>query len=188
MASLPNLSPSSLFALIRVTLLVMLGQKPAIGSYDTSPAGVWQAIAASIVFTLLVTIYPGLEATLSLFFAALLLQLIGVVMLVLLINLLLKALGRPDKLSPFIVPFLWIENLQQLLGGIIQNIVVITGDQSVMVLILLVAIWTCYWLWRIGRDIVGKGGLAAAGFIAMSFMIDVSLLYMLQSRLPAMGG
>ena len=82
MASLPNLSPSSLFVLIRVTLLVMLGRKPAIGSYDTSAAGVWQAIAASIVFTLLVTIYPGLEATPNLFFAALLLQLIGVVMLV----------------------------------------------------------------------------------------------------------
>ena len=89
MASLPNLSPSSLLSLVRVTLLVMLGRRPAIGSYDTTPAGVWQAIAASIVFTLLVTIYPGLEATPNLFFAALLLQLIGIVMLVLLINLLL---------------------------------------------------------------------------------------------------
>mgnify|MGYP003312725148 FL=1 len=108
MASLPNLSPSSLFALIRVTLLVMLGRKPAIGSYDTSPAGAWQAIAASIVFTLLVTIYPGLESTPNLFFAALLLQLIGVVMLVLLINLLLKALGRPDKLLPFILSLIHI--------------------------------------------------------------------------------
>ena len=188
MASLPNLSPSSLFALIRVTLLVMFGRKPAIGSYDTSPAGVWQAIAASIVFTLLVTIYPGLEATPSLFFVALLLQLIGVVLLVLLINLLLKALGRPDKLLPFIVPFLWIENLQQLLGGIVQSLTVMTGDQTLMISILPVAVWTCYWLWRIGRDIVGKGGLVAAGFIALSFMIDVSLLYMLQSRLPAIGG
>ena len=188
MASLPNLSPSSLFTLIRMTLLVMLGQKPAIGSYDTSPGGVWQAIAASIIFTLLVTIYPGLEATPSLFFIALLLQLIGVVLLVLLINLLLRALGRPDKLFPFIVPFLWIENLQQLLGGIVQSLTVMTGDQTLMILILPVAVWTCYWLWRIGRDIVGKGGLVAAGFIALSFMIDVSLLYMLQSRLPAIGG
>ena len=39
MASLPNLSPSSLFALIRVTLFVMLGRKPAIGSYDTITSG-----------------------------------------------------------------------------------------------------------------------------------------------------
>ena len=59
---------------------------------------------------------------------------------------------------------------------------------TLMISILPVAVWTCYWLWRIGRDIVGKGGLVAAGFIALSFMIDVSLLYMLQSRLPAIGG
>ena len=97
-------------------------------------------------------------------------------------------LGRPDKLLPFIVPFLWIENLQQLLGGIVQSLTVMTGDQTLMISILPVAVWTCYWLWRVGRDIVGKGGLVAAGFIAMSFMIDVSLLYMLQSRLPAIGG
>ena len=104
-------------------------------------------------------------------------------LLVLVFDIFLKAIGRPAKFLPFAVPFLWIENLQQLLGGIIQNIVVITGDQSVMVLILLVAIWTCYWLWRIGRDIVGKGGWVAAGFIALSFVIDVVLLYMLQARL-----
>ena len=65
-------------------------------------------------------------------------------------------------------------------SGVIQNIVVITGDQSVMVLILVIAIWTCYWLWRIGRDIVGKG-LGGCWFIAMSFVIDVTLLYMLQT-------
>ena len=182
MASLPNLSPSSLLALIRVTLLVMLGRKPAIGSYDTSPAGVWQAIAASIVFTLLVTIYPGLEATPNLFFAALLLQLIGVVMLVLLINLLLKALGRPDKLLPFIVPFLWIENVQQLLGGIIQNLVIVTNDHTILILILPLAVWTCYWMWRIGRDVVGKGGFLAAAFVGLSMMVDVTLLFVVQSR------
>ena len=182
MASLPNLSPSSLFALIRVTLLVMLGRKPAIGSYDTSPAGVWQAVAASIVFTLLVTIYPGLEATPNLFFAALLLQLIGVVMLVLLINLLLKALGRPDKLLPFIVPFLWIENLQQLLGGIVQSLTVMTGDQTLMISILPVAVWTCYWLWRIGRDQLGRDGWYATGLIFLSIVIDTGLQVFLMSR------
>ena len=188
MASLPNLSPSSLLSMIRVTLLVMLGRRPAIGSYEATAAGLWQAIAASVVFTLLVTIYPGLDRTPSLFFAALLLQLIGVILLVLVINMLLKGLGRPAKFLPFAVPFLWIENLQQLLGGIIQSLVVITDDQTLMIAILPVAIWTCYWLWRVGRDIVGKGGWVAAGFIGMSFMIDVSLLYMLQSRLPAIGG
>ena len=77
----------------------------------------------------------------------------------LLINLLLKALGRPDKLLPFIVPFLWIENLQQLLGGIVQSLTVMTGDQTLMISILPVAVWTCYWLWRDWPRYRRQGGL-----------------------------
>ncbi len=183
MVKMPNLSPSALIGMVRVTLLVLFGRRPAIGSFDASPRGLWQAVASSVIFTTLVTIYPALESTPRLFLSAIILQFIGIVLLVLAFDIFLKAIDRPAKFLPFAVPFLWIENLQQLLGGIIQNIVVITGDQSVMVLILLVAIWTCYWLWRIGRDIVGKGGWVAAGFIALSFVIDVVLLYMLQARL-----
>ena len=183
MVQVPNLSPSALIGLVRLTFMVLCGRRPAIGSYDASPQGLWQAVAASVIFTILVTIYPALEATPRLFISAIILQFIGIVLLVLVFDVFLKAIDRPAKFLPFSVPFLWIENLQQLFGGIIQNIVVITGDQSIMVLILLVAIWTCYWLWRIGRDIVGKGGWVAAGFIALSFVIDVALLYMLQARL-----
>ena len=28
-----------------------------------------------------------------------------------------------------------------------------------------VAIWTCYWMWRIGRDVIGKGGFLAAALL-----------------------
>ena len=183
MVEMPNLSPSTLIGMVRVTFMVLCGRRPAIGSFDTTPQGLWQAVASSVIFTTMVTIYPALEATPGLFISAIILQFIGIVLLVLVFDIFLKAIDRPAKFLPFSVPFLWIENLQQLLGGIIQNIVVITGDQSVMILILLVAIWTCYWLWRVGRDIVGKGGWVAAGFIALSFVIDVALLYMLQARL-----
>ena len=183
MIQLPNLSPSALLAMLRVTILVLLGRRPAIGSFDASPQGLWQAIVASLIFTVLVTIYPALETAPGLFLSALLLQFIGIILLVLLSDFFLKAIERPAKLLPFIIPFLWIENLQQLLGGIVQNLVVMTGDQSIMILILLIAIWTCYWLWRIGRDIIGKGGWVATGFIAISFAVDVALLYALQSRL-----
>ena len=183
MLQLPNLSPSALMAVVRLTLLVLLGRRPATGSFDASTKGLWQAIAASVIFTILVTLYPAVEAAPGLFLSAIILQFIGIILLLLVFDVFLKALDRSAKFLPFAVPFLWIENIQQLLGGIVQNLVVITGDPSVMVLILVIAIWTCYWLWRIGRDIVGKGGLVAAGFIALSFVIDVILLYLLQARL-----
>ena len=62
-----------------------------------------------------------------------------------------------------------------------------TGDQTVLILILPLAIWTIYWLWRLGRDIIGKGGGVAAGLVMLSFMIDLGLLLVLQSRVGGAG-
>ena len=50
MAKLANLSPLALLAMVRLTLLVLLGRRPAIGSFDASPQGLWQAICASVIF------------------------------------------------------------------------------------------------------------------------------------------
>ena len=58
MVHMPNLSPSALIGMVRVTLMVLCGRRPAIGSFDTSPQGLWQAVASSVIFTVLVTIYP----------------------------------------------------------------------------------------------------------------------------------
>ena len=39
MSQMPNLSPPALFVMVRVTLLVLLGRRPATGSFDASPQG-----------------------------------------------------------------------------------------------------------------------------------------------------
>jgi hypothetical protein len=44
------------------------------------------------------------------------------------------------------------------------------------------AVWTCYWMWRIGRDVIGKGGFLAAALVGLSMMVDVTLLFAVQSR------
>ena len=75
-----------------------------------------------------------------------------------------------------------IENVQQLFGGIVQNLVILTNDHTILLMILPLAIWTCYWMWRIGRDIVGKGGFLAAAIVGLSMMVDVCLLFAVQSR------
>ncbi len=183
-----GLSPSALLTQVRTTFLVILGRVPAVSSYLANADGLWQAVGASVIFTILISLYPAMTVTPVLFLISVLVQLIGVLLLLLLFYSTLRRADAVDKFLPFAVPFLWIENIQQLLGGLVQNIVVLTGDQSILILIMPTAIWTIYWLWRVGRDIVGKGGLMAAGFVAMSFIIDVALLALLQSRLPAAGG
>ena len=37
-------------------------------------------------------------------------------------------------------------------------------------------------MWRISRDVVGKGGFLAAAFVGLSMMVDVTLLFVVQSR------
>ena len=39
MVQMPNLSPSALIGMIRVTFTVLCGRRPAIGSFDASPRG-----------------------------------------------------------------------------------------------------------------------------------------------------
>ena len=142
----------------------------------------WLIFAFVMIFTFLVTIYPGVGSSLSLFAATFIAQFIGVVLMLLLMHMILRAIDRPQKFLPFAVPFLWIENVQQLLGGIIQNLVIVTNDHTILILILPLAVWTCYWMWRIGRDVVGKGGFLAAAFVGLSMMVDVTLLFVVQSR------
>ena len=80
MVQMPNLSPSAIIGMVRVTFMVLCGRRPAIGSFDTSPQGLWQAIAGSFIFTILVTIYPALEATPGLFISAIIIQFVGILL------------------------------------------------------------------------------------------------------------
>ena len=108
MIQMPNLSPSALFAMVRITLLVLFGRRPAVGSFDASPRGLWQAIFSSVIFTVLVTIYPALETAPELFISAIVLQFIGIMLLVLVFSTFLKAIDRHTKFLTFVVPFLLI--------------------------------------------------------------------------------
>ena len=182
MSASSGLSPQILLGQIAVSLRVMVGQKPLAGSFGEDAPALWQAIGAGMVFTLLVTIYPGVGSSMSLFAATFIAQFIGVVLMLLLMQMILRGVGRPQKFLPFAVPFLWIENVQQLFGGMIQNLVIFTSDHTILLLILPLAAWTCYWMWRIGRDVIGKGGFLAAALVGLSMMVDVTLLFAVQSR------
>ena len=177
-----SLSPQILLGQIAISLRVMAGRQPLAGSFGADAPALWQAIGAGMVFTLLVTIYPGVGSSFSLFVATFIAQFIGVVLMLILMHMILRAVSRPQKFLPFAVPFLWIENVQNLFGGMIQNLVILSSDHTILLLILPLAVWTCYWMWRIGRDVIGKGGFLAAALVGLSMMVDVTLLLAVQSR------
>jgi len=177
-----SLSPGRLAGLVKQTLLVMLGRRPFSGTYVFDAPAVWQAIWASVIFTLIVSLYPGLRSGYGILIANLILQLLAVVLMVLLFASILRAAGLEKRTFAFVVPFLWVENVQHLFGGLVQNLVIVTGDGTLLILITPLIFWTVYWLWRIGRDQLGRGGWFATGLLFLSFVIDAGLFMFVQSR------
>ena len=177
-----SLAPGRLMALVRHTLMMMLGRRPIASGFVLAPQGVWQAIWTSVIFTFIVSVYPGLRVGVSVLMANLILQLVAVVLMVLLFAAILRGAGLSERLFAFTVPFLWVENVQHLVGGLVQNLVILTGDGTLLILITPLIFWTVYWLWRIGRDQLGRGGWFATGLLFLSFVIDAGLFLFVQSR------
>jgi hypothetical protein len=165
----------------------MLGRRPISGSYAVDAPAVWQAIWASVIFTFIVSVYPGLRTGIGVLAANLILQLVAVVLMVLLFATILRGAGLSDRLFAFTVPFLWVENVQHLVDGLVQNLVILSGDATMLVLITPLIFWTVYWLWRIGRDQLGRGGWFATGLLFLSFVIDAGLFMLVQSRVQIPG-
>ena len=117
MSASSGLSPQILLGQIAVSLRVMVGQKPVAGSFGEDAPALWQAIGAGMVFTLLVTIYPGVGSSMSLFAATFIAQFIGVVLMLLLMHMILRGVGRPQKFLPFAVPFYGLKMCNSFLVG-----------------------------------------------------------------------
>ena len=107
MSASSGLSPQILLRKIADSLQVMAGRQPLAGSFGSDAAALWQAIGAGMIFTFLVTIYPGVGSSLSLFAATYIAQFIGVMLMLLLmqINQILKKLSKAiNKSQPIPQP------------------------------------------------------------------------------------
>lgn len=183
-----TISPRVLLAYIVRTILVMLGRLPMNSAFLLTPQGLWQAIGASVVIAFLASVYPLAGGGLGLLVAKIAAQIIAVTAVSLLFMAVLKAMGLGDQEFALLVPFIWFENVQYLVGGLIAYGMLIVGSDQVPVLILGPFLaWTVYWLWRAARDQVGRGGWVATGFILLSVIVESGVTFTLFSRvhLPA---
>lgn len=178
-----TLAPSALFTYIKRTVLVMLGKLSIDDSFQANIPGLWQAIWASMIFTFLVSVYPGIQNGLTLLFANMMMQMVAVLVMVFLFIAALRALQLEARMFAYIVPFLWIENVQHLFAGVIQNFVIVSENPKLLMLITPIIVWTIYWLWRLGKVQLQRGGWVATGFLALSFVIDLLLFIIVQIRM-----
>ncbi len=177
-----TLAPGVLFTYIKRTLLVMLGKLSINDAFQANIPGLWQAIWASMIFTFLVSVYPGIQNGLTLLFATMIMQMVGVLIMVFMFIAALRALKLEERMFAYIVPFLWIGNVQHLFAGIIQNFVIVSANPKFLMLTTPIIVWTIYWLWRLGTVQLQRGGWIATGFLALSFGIDLFLFFIVQIR------
>ena len=177
-----SLSAVRLTDLVKRTLMVMSGRRPVSGTYTLDAPSVWQAIWASMIFTVIVMIYPAINNGLMVLLTRLTVQLLAVVVTVLIFIRILNNSGLSNRIFAYLVPFLWVGNVHRLFGGAVENVIIITEDLTYSILLFGFFFWTVYWLWRIGRDQLGRDGWYATGLIFLSIVIDTGLQVFLMSR------
>ena len=177
-----SLSVARLADLVKRTLLVMFGRRPVSGTYVFDAPALWQAIWASMIFTLIVMMYPAISNGPMVLFTRLTVQLLAVVLTVLIFIRILNNSGLSNRIFAYLVPFLWVGNVHRLFGGAVENVIIITADLTYSVLLFGLFFWVVYWLWRIGRDQLGRDGWYATGLIFLSIVIDTGLQVFLMSR------
>lgn len=183
------MAPRVLLAYIVRTVMVMLGRIPMNSAFLLTPQGLWQAIGASVVIAFLASVYPLAAGGLGLLVAKMAAQIIAITAMSLLFMAILKLMGLGDREFALLVPFIWFENLQYLVGGLIAYAMMLTGSEQLPVMVLgpLLA-WTVYWLWRAGRDQIGRGGWVATGFVVLSVIIESGVTFTLLSRVHLAAG
>ena len=178
-----SLAPRVLLIYIARGLMVMLGRLPMNDAFQLNATGLWQAIWASVVLTFLVSAYPAFTLSGSLLLANMVIQVVAMIAMVLIFIGMLQRYNLADRTFAYLVPFLWIENIQLLFSGIVQNMIVVSRDTGMMILVAPIVFWSIYWLWRVGYDQLDKRGWLATGLLLMSFFINAGLSMFFQNRI-----
>jgi hypothetical protein len=169
------ISPGAFIEMIKRTLLVMLGRRPVSGSYAADPDGVWQAIWASVVISVGIGVSLKMTVAVGNLVSYTLFELVQILAVVLVLNAIIRQRGLQPAACQFLVPFLWMVNVQSLFSAFALNSMVLTGDYTLGILFIALGAWSIYWMWRIGRDTLGQGGFFATGLLAVTYIIHLML-------------
>ena len=84
-------------------------------------------------------------------------------------------MGKVDRFTRFLVPYLWVGSLQVVLFGLITIAMQMTGIGMLQIVILPVAIWILIWLFRLARDQLGVSSFVAICFVIGRFAVELAI-------------
>ena len=135
----------------------------------------WQAIWASVVISIGIGISLKMTVAVGSLVSYTLFELVQILAVVLVLNAIIRQRGLQPAACQFLVPFLWMVNVQSLFSAFALNSMVLTGDYTLGILFIALGAWSIYWMWRIGRDTLGQGGFFATGLLAVTYIIHLML-------------
>lgn len=176
-------SPRSLIALFGATIEMMLGRRSIDETHAHDSTGAWQAILASMITGSLLLLLPPLRGGVPQFVGHISAEFISLALAVIIFSAMLHSGGHQERLFAFVVPFVWVHNVFKLFTCAVQILQFVTQQLQIFLLLLPILCWCVYWMWRVGRDQVGRGGRYAAMLIFVFMTVEAVVGLLLLARL-----
>ena len=170
-----NISPSAFFQYLQATMQMMLGKKSPEDAYNISEEGIWQAIFASWIISSIVTIIQMQTIGCNFYPLNLATSLVSLLSFVILVYYFLLRIGKATLFLKFMLPYLWLSNIQMVFFAGITLVSSLTGIVEFSILSIPALIWIVYWLIRIARQQLDVSRFVAFGFLVGKFVIDTIL-------------
>ena len=166
-------SPRSVVQCLISAFDVVAGRVKADDVFDYSAQGFWQAVLTNWVLGLILAALPLFALGGDFVILFMVISLVSILLYCLLVWHALVFMGRADRFTRFLVPYLWVGALQVVLFGLVTIAMQMTGLALLQILILPIAIWILIWLFRLARDQISTTAFAAVCFVVGRFAVEL---------------
>ena len=135
----------------------------------------WQAVFGNWILGIVLAVFPLFALGVKFIVLFVIISLVSILLYALMVWHALVWMGKADRFTRFLVPYLWVGSLQVVLFGLITIAMQMTGIGMLQIVILPVAVWILIWLFRLARDQIGVSTFAAICFVVGRFAVELAI-------------
>ena len=168
-------SPLSVVQCLISAFDVVAGRVKPDEVFDFSAYSFWQAVFGNWILGIVLAVFPLFALGMKLVVLFVIISLVSILLYALMVWHALVWMGKADRFTRFLVPYLWVASLQVVLFGLITIAMQVTGIVMLQIAILPVAIWILIWLFRLARDQIGASAFVAICFVVGRFAVELAI-------------
>ena len=168
-------SPRSVVQCLTSAFDVVAGRVKPDEVFDFSAYGFWQAVFGNWILGIVLAVFPLIALGVKFIVLFVIISLVSILLYALIVWHALVWMGKVDRFTRFLVPYLWVGSLQVVLFGLITIAMQMTGIGMLQIVILPVADWIFIWLFRLARDQLGVSTFVAICFVIGRFAVELAI-------------